>query len=90
MGAWKYKIYFSCSTLEIHGCLEIQDLFLVFNTRNKSGISAHPCIILYIAHVLYALHALRARPNIVFFRYHATEDDIDISSVKIINILASL
>ena len=40
---------------KIHGCLEIPDLFLVlnmifhdimFNTRNKSGTSAHPCIIL--------------------------------------------
>ena len=41
---------------KMHGCLEIPDLFLVlnishdimFNTRNQSGISAHPCIILYI------------------------------------------
>ena len=44
---------------KIHGCLEILDLFLVLNmishswdimfkTRNKSGISAHPCLILYI------------------------------------------
>ena len=32
----------------IHMCLEIPDLFLMFNTQNKSGISAHPCIILYI------------------------------------------
>ena len=44
----------------IHVCLGIPDLFLVlnmhdivinmisFNTRNKSGISAQPCIILYI------------------------------------------
>ena len=48
----------------IHVCLEIPDLFLVLNmishsfaaltrvisrsTLNKSGISAHPCIILYI------------------------------------------
>ena len=34
-----------------HGCLETPDLFLVlnlFNTRNKSGISAIPCIILYL------------------------------------------
>jgi hypothetical protein len=36
---------------KIHGCLEIPDLFLVLNmishsfiTRNKSSISAHPCI----------------------------------------------
>ena len=39
---------------KIHGCLEIPDLFLVlnmFNTRNKSGISAHPCIILYFTDV---------------------------------------
>ena len=44
----------------IHVCLEIPDLFLVlnmishditFNTRNKSGISAHPCIILYLIQV---------------------------------------
>ena len=41
---------------KIHGCLEIPDLFLVLNmifltrsrTQNKSGISAHPCIILYL------------------------------------------
>ena len=41
---------------KIHGCLEIPDLVLVLNmifltrsrTRNKSGISAHPCIILYL------------------------------------------
>ena len=42
---------------KIHGCLEIPDLFpvlniifldIMFNTRNKSGISAHPCIILYL------------------------------------------
>ena len=37
---------------KIHGCLEIPDLFLehdiIFNTRNKSGISVHPCIILYL------------------------------------------
>jgi hypothetical protein len=35
---------------KIHGCFEIPDLFLdiMFNTRNKSGISAHPCIILYL------------------------------------------
>ena len=42
----------------MHGCMEIPDLFLVlnmiflidimFNTRNKSGLSAHPCIILHI------------------------------------------
>ena len=52
---------------KIHGCLEIPDLFLVlnmiflarslgsdmmFNTRNKSGISAHPCIILYILTII--------------------------------------
>ena len=53
---------------KIHGCLEIPDLFLVlnmifhvehvimFNTRSKSGISAHPCIILYVS--CYLLHAL--------------------------------
>ena len=36
---------------KIHGCLEISDLFLVlnmFNARNKPGISAHACIILYL------------------------------------------
>ena len=37
---------------KIHGCLEIPDLFLVlnttFNTRNKSGISAPPCIFLHL------------------------------------------
>ena len=33
----------------IHVCLEIPDLFHVqLNTRNKPGISDHPCIILYI------------------------------------------
>jgi hypothetical protein len=31
------------------GCLEMPDLFLVLvNTRDKSGISSHPCIILYV------------------------------------------
>jgi hypothetical protein len=34
---------------KIHGCLEIPD-DIMFNTRNKSGNSAHPCIILYISH----------------------------------------
>ena len=33
---------------KIHGCLEIPDLIIVLNTQNKSGISAHSCIILYI------------------------------------------
>ena len=47
---------------KIHVCLEMPDLFLVlnmifftpslrnimFNTRNKSGIYAHPCIIVII------------------------------------------
>jgi hypothetical protein len=48
---------------KIHGCLEIPDLFLVlnmishswdimFNTRNKSGISKHPCIILYLFSII--------------------------------------
>ena len=32
----------------IHGCLEIPDLFLVSSVINKSGISKHPCIILYL------------------------------------------
>ena len=51
---------------KIHGCLEIPYLFLVLNmpdislvrceiscstlARNKSGITAHPCIILYLLH----------------------------------------
>ena len=30
----------------------------MFNTRNKSGISAHPCIILYICYILYLVRAL--------------------------------
>ena len=37
---------------KIHGCLEIPDLFLehdiIFNTQNKSGISAH--------HVLFSIY----------------------------------
>ena len=32
----------------ILGCLEIPDLFLVLNMISKSGISVHPCIILYL------------------------------------------
>ena len=55
---------------KIHGCLEIPDLFIMFNmishmfaalthdnTRNKSGISAHPCIMSTIVWpLLYILY----------------------------------
>jgi hypothetical protein len=43
MDAWKYQIYFSCWTCLLH--IERVE-HLVFNTQNKSGISAHPRIIL--------------------------------------------
>ena len=44
VGAWKYQIYFSCWTWY----LTLMISHIMFNTRNESGISAHPCIILYI------------------------------------------
>jgi hypothetical protein len=34
----------------------------MFNTRNKSGISAHPCIILYIISSFYNLECFYACP----------------------------
>jgi hypothetical protein len=43
---------------KIHGCLDI-----MFNTRNKSGISAHPCIILY---VIWHGEGIRLQYNYVF------------------------
>ena len=48
---------------KIHGCLEKPDLFLVLNiislnTRNKSDISAHPCITLCIMTVSIVLNYL--------------------------------
>ena len=43
---------------KIHGWLEIPNLFLVLNmiSRNKSGISAHPGIILYLNYNLTGLN----------------------------------
>jgi hypothetical protein len=31
---------------------------IMFNTRNKSGISAHPCIILYLYHIIITSNTL--------------------------------
>ena len=47
MGAWKYEIYSSVE-YDISRVSAANECDIIFNTRNKFRISAHPCIILYI------------------------------------------
>ena len=50
MGAWKCQIYFRRVEHIFHFFTALtRDI--MFNTRNKSGVYAHPCIIVDITHI---------------------------------------
>jgi hypothetical protein len=42
----------------------------MFNTRNKSGISAHPCIILYLSHSVNKSILIRVLKGLTFTADH--------------------
>jgi hypothetical protein len=48
MGAWKYTRFISRVEHDISLVRCAHSWDIMFNTRNKSGIPAHPCIILYL------------------------------------------
>ena len=48
MGARKYQIYFECVEHDISQVSAANEWDVMFNTRNKFGISNHPCIFLFI------------------------------------------
>jgi hypothetical protein len=51
MGAWKYQISISSVEHDISRVSAANEWDIMFNTRNKSGISKRPCIFLFIINI---------------------------------------